>query len=185
MNKNIFLNLITATLLIFIFFFAADAQQTDSGYQDADDVSARPNLLRELDLSANQIRQIRRLNQERRAIMQQAQRRLREANQSLDRAVYADGEDDAEIQSRLREVQTAHQELVKQRTITEREIRRVLTGAQLAKFRALRGRFKQNENTAGESKNNRIINRQNNLRNLPKNLRLNRRNNRPLRRQIQ
>lgn len=101
----------------------------------------RPQILRELNLAPAQIRQIRRLNQERRPLMREAQLRFRQANRALDEAVYADAPNEALIRARLAEVQAAQAEIIKIRTAHEFAIRLVLTTEQLAKFRDLRQRF--------------------------------------------
>src|SRR6185436_17750075 len=73
----------------------------DSGPRD-ERGDERPNLLAELGLSPEQVQQIRRMNQERRPTMMQAQRRMREANRSLDMAIYRDSVNDEEFQARLK-----------------------------------------------------------------------------------
>ncbi len=120
--------------------------QDDSQFSEnkaPNDRQTRPNILRELNLSSDQTREIRRLNKQRRPLMQDAQERQRSANRRLDEAIYADNFDEQEIQSRLREVQTAHSEILKIRTSTESSIRRLLTADQLTKFRQLRENFEQ------------------------------------------
>jgi Spy/CpxP family protein refolding chaperone len=101
----------------------------------------RPNLLQELNLSREQIQQIRRINQARRPLMQEAQMRFRQANRALDEAIYADSPNDADVQARMKEVQLAQAEIIKIRTTSELAIRKVLTPEQLVKFRELRERF--------------------------------------------
>lgn len=101
----------------------------------------RPNLLQELGLSREQIQQIRRINQARRPLMQEAQRRFREANRALDEAIYADSPNDSDVQARMKDVQLAQAEIIKIRTTSEIAIRKVLTPEQLVKFRELRENF--------------------------------------------
>ncbi|MGI8495926.1 MAG: Spy/CpxP family protein refolding chaperone [Pyrinomonadaceae bacterium] len=117
--------------------------------------NSRPNLLRELDLSPRQIQQIRRLNQEKRPVMQEAQERFREAYRALDRAIYDDLENESEIQTRMKEVQAAQYEVVKNRVFTERAIRRILLPEQLTRFRELRGQFAGRNNARRPNNNNR------------------------------
>ncbi len=123
------------------------------------DKQNRPNIIRELDLSPDQFKDIRRLNQQRKPLMQAAQERQRLANQRLDEAIYADNYDEQEVQNRLREMQTAHSEILKIRTGTESSIRRLLTADQLIKFRQLRQNFAQ----PNDRPINRPLNRQNSL----------------------
>lgn len=101
----------------------------------------RPNLLQELNLSREQIQQIRRINQARKPLMQEAQQRFREANRALDMAIYADSPSEADVQARMKDVQAAQAEIIKIRTQSEFAIRQVLTPEQLVKFRELRERF--------------------------------------------
>ena len=98
-------------------------------------------ILRELGLSKEQIQQIRQIHEEKRQQMETAQMRLRDANRSLDQAIYADAVNEADIQARLKEVQTAQSEVIKIRNMTELAVRKVLTPEQLAKFRDVREKF--------------------------------------------
>ena len=164
MKKFSFYSLIS-TLLFLVFSFSSVSAQLPGGQPPEPDnppPAQRPNLLEELNLSADQIQQMRRLNQERRPEIQAAQLRLREANRALDAAVYADVENESEIQNRMKEVQAAQAEMVKNRTIMERAIRRILTPQQLARFRELREQFMHNE-----PRQNRMNNRRKRLKNMP------------------
>lgn len=141
MKKIILLLLFT---LLFTFSATNSFAQVDRDSDEFQDQNTPPNrgqLLRELGLTKEQIQQIRVLNEQRKPLIQQAQRRLREANQSLDQAIYADGIDEAAFQIKLKEVQAAHAEVQKIRANSEFEIRKILTPAQLVKFRELRNRF--------------------------------------------
>lgn len=153
----IFAFLLAVTMVSFSKAQAPDAPPSGEGNE------SRPNLLRELDLSPQQIQQIRRLNQERRPVMQEAQERFREANRALDNAIYDDSENESEIQTRMKEVQIAQFEVVKNRVSTERAIRRILLPEQLARFRELRGQF-AGRNDARRPNNN---NRRQSLKSLP------------------
>jgi len=135
-----FLSLMAAA----VFALTAFAQDGPGGppYQDQGKApDNRPNLLRQLGLSREQMEQVRRLNVERRPVMEAAQRRFREANRSLDQAIYADQVNEAEVQERIRETQLAQAELIKLRAMNEITIRRILTPDQLARFITLRQRF--------------------------------------------
>jgi Spy/CpxP family protein refolding chaperone len=105
--------------------------------------------------------------------MQDAQKRLREANRNLDLAIYADSIDETSIQFQLKEVQTAQAEVQKIRAMSELEIRKILTPEQLVIFRDLRENFanrlrnnQQRRQNRRQNNKNRPINNQN--RNLPK-----------------
>jgi Spy/CpxP family protein refolding chaperone len=134
-------------LLVFTASVYAPAQNRPSGPppDDAPDAVAgplrRPDLLRELGLSTDQLQQLRRLNRERKPLMEQAAQRLREANRNLDAVIYADNLDENEVQVRLKEFQSAQAEIARLRIMGELQVRRVLTPEQLIKFRELRARF--------------------------------------------
>ena len=103
----------------------------------------RPNLLAELGLSPEQVQQIRKMNQERRALTMRAQRRMGEANRALNEAIYADNFSDADYQVKLKEFQAAQTEVDRLRFESEVSVRKVLTPEQLVKFRELREQFAQ------------------------------------------
>jgi Spy/CpxP family protein refolding chaperone len=102
---------------------------------------ARPNLLRELGLTPEQLQQIQRINQERRPQMEAAGLRLREANRALDEAIYSDALNEADVEARLKDVQAAQANMAKVRFNSELAIRKVLTPDQLVRFRDLRRKF--------------------------------------------
>ena len=108
---------------------------------DAGPANNRPNLLAELGLSPEQIQQIRRMNQERRPAVQEAQRRMREANRNLDLAIYGDTVSDADFHAKLKEFHAAQAELSRLRFESELSVRKVLTPDQLVRFLDLRRRF--------------------------------------------
>lgn len=101
----------------------------------------RPNLMAELGLSPEQMQQIKTLNAERRPLMQQAQRRLREANRALDAAIYADTVNDAEVSARMADYYAAQNDAASLRFNNELAVRKILTPEQLLRFRELRKRF--------------------------------------------
>lgn len=98
----------------------------------------RMQLLRELGLSQDQIRQIRMLNVGIRERRQAAQEQLRQATRSLDQAIYADTIDEQLIRQRMAEVQAAQGEIAKINFENEFAVRKVLTPEQLVKFREFR-----------------------------------------------
>lgn len=103
----------------------------------------RPNLMRELGLNQDQIRQIRQINIVNKEKMREATFRVREANRNLDAAIYAENTDEVLIQTRLRAFIEAQAEVAKIRTLTEFAIRKILTPEQLVRFRELRQQFQQ------------------------------------------
>ncbi|MEP6787524.1 MAG: hypothetical protein ABJB40_03775 [Acidobacteriota bacterium] len=132
--------------------------QPQSTLQSADTKpkDARTEALRQLGLTREQFQQIRRLNAERKPLMEEAQKRLREANRALDEAIYADNVNDSDVQARLKDVHIAQAEVVRIRSMNELAVRRILTPDQLGHFRELRQRFEQavRENVQNNSVNN-------------------------------
>jgi Spy/CpxP family protein refolding chaperone len=92
-------------------------------------------------LSQTQVQQIRRINQENRFLLREAQTRLREATENLDAAIYADSFNEQDIQSKMKELQLAQAEIIKLRSLWELAIRKVLEPAQLSKFREVQQNF--------------------------------------------
>ena len=101
----------------------------------------RPNLFQELGLTPDQIAQIKGINIERKPLMEEATKKLREANRNVDMAIYADSPNEADVQARLEEYRQAQAEVVRLRFMSEFAVRKVLTPEQLIKFRELRRKF--------------------------------------------
>ena len=131
----------TAALLLAVPVFAQDDPRPERPLAERDMDGGRPNLPRELGLSQEQLQAIKRMNQARRPLMEDANRKLREANRALDMAIYADDLSEADITARLREFQLAQAEVAKLRFQGELELRKILTLEQLTKFRTLREQF--------------------------------------------
>ena len=128
-------------LLMFTFPVTGQDNPPPGGPENRRDDS-RPNLLAELGLAPDQVQQIRRMNQERRPRIQEARRRMGDAQRNLDMAIYGDVlVSDAEFQVRLKEFQAAEAELARLRFESELAVRKVLTAEQLVRFRELRQRF--------------------------------------------
>jgi Spy/CpxP family protein refolding chaperone len=139
MKKINFLSLIFTFWLTVLAFSTVSAQEQTADENQNQQQANRPfRLLQELGLSREQIQQISRINQERRPIMQEAARRWRQANRDLDIAIYADNSTDEQVKELLKTAQLAQTELLKERSLTEYLIRKVLTPEQLVKFRNLR-----------------------------------------------
>ncbi|CAN5357934.1 hypothetical protein BH20ACI1_BH20ACI1_14800 [soil metagenome] len=161
MKKLSLLSLIFAGLLIFVSLTAVKAQNettpTDAPNKKFD-AQTRPNLMQQLGLTQDQVKQVRQINQANKPQMREAQERLREANRNLDQAIYADVANDVEIQARLKEVQSAHAEVIKIKSATELAVRKVLTPDQLAKFRDVRQQFMERKENMLERRKNRPVN---------------------------
>lgn len=146
-----------AAAIVFLNLALANVSAQENSREDASlPPPAGVTLLRELDLTNAQIRQIRDINRQRQPANRAARERLLGANNALDEAVYADDFDEAEVEMRLREVQTAQAEMMRNRIATETAIRRILTPAQLVRFRELRAVYgRQTENRQNRVQNQR------------------------------
>jgi Spy/CpxP family protein refolding chaperone len=101
----------------------------------------KPNLMRLLGLTPEQMQQVRKMNQARKPLQDAAMIRLRNANRALDEAIYADTFDEATFQACLKELQLAQADAARLRFMNELGIRKILTPEQLARFREIRRRF--------------------------------------------
>jgi Spy/CpxP family protein refolding chaperone len=154
MKKINFLSLIFTLLLTALAFSAVKAQEPVQEENQNPEKAARPfRIMQELGLTNEQIQQIRRINQERKPIMQAAQQRWQAARRELDAAIYADDSTEEQIKELTKSAQLAQSELLKERTLTEYLIRKVLTPEQLVKFRNLRQQLMQRMNERREVRN--------------------------------
>jgi Spy/CpxP family protein refolding chaperone len=178
MKKFNLFSFLLVCLLSLLSFSTANAQEemppADAPQKEFNRPAPRPNLLRELGLTPEQIQQIKQLNSDRKPLMMDAQRRVREATRNLDRAIYADALNETEIAARLKDLQNAQAEIARLRSSDELKVRKILTPEQLVKFRELRQRFAGARENFGNRRNNQTDNPN---RNAP-----NRRFNRQLRR---
>ena len=177
MKKLNILTLIFVGLLLTVSLRAVKAQD-ETAPPDAQNQNfnknQRPNLLAELELSQEQIRQIRRINREKQPLLREAQQRLGEAKRNLDQAVYADRVDESDIQAKLKEVQMAQAEVFRVRSATEFAVRKILNPGQLVKFREVRQRFMQaNGKRQNQLRNRRLNNPNRRFNNRPRQLRPN------------
>jgi Spy/CpxP family protein refolding chaperone len=117
------------------------------------------NILRELGLSQDQVRQIRLINQDVRTKRQAARVRMNEAGRNLDQAIYAHTVDDSLFAQRLKEFQDAQGEMTKVNFENEFAIRKVLTPEQLVRFREIRRKFNEARENFQRQRQNRIRNR--------------------------
>jgi Spy/CpxP family protein refolding chaperone len=167
MKKTHFLGLIFTLFLVLLTISNVNAQEqvTPDNPNPNTNTTVRPfKIFEELGLTREQIQQIRRINQERKPVMQEAQLRWREASRDLDLAIYSDNTTDEEVQARMKEAQLAQTELIKARAMTEYQIRKILTPEQLIKFRQLREQLIQRMN---ELKNRNNQNNPNNQQQRP------------------
>lgn len=103
---------------------------------------ARPrdvaSLLRLLNLTPEQVEQLRALREQHEAEARPLLRRLGQARRALDEAIFADVLDEELIRERAREAAEAQAALLRLNTLAEVRVRRVLTAEQLQRFRDLR-----------------------------------------------
>ena len=172
MRKLNLSGLILSGLLVIFAASGAAAQEAEMPPPDTQNQNLRRNnrprrILQELGLTREQIKQIRRINQERRPLMQEVLGNWRAAQRRLDQAVYADFASEEEFQKRLLEAQTAYSEFIAARAATEFLIRKTLTPEQLQKFRRLREQFnsplkeRPNQNNPQPQPVRRLIQRKN------------------------
>lgn len=133
------MNKLRAFPVLFLLFggFLTVAAQTEPADQTAP-APKRAGLLAQLNLTREQIQQIREINQRNRPQIREANQRLRLANRSLDAAIYGDAANEADVQLKVSEVHAAHAEVVRLRTETEYAVRKILNAEQLARFREIR-----------------------------------------------
>lgn len=130
-------------ILVFCIGFVQAQDNFDEDNPPPEQRDQRPNLLRELGLSLEQIREIREINQSNRENMRAAQEKVTEARRNLDMAIYSENTNEATVKQKLKEFQDAQAEIARIRALTEFSIRKILTPEQLIRFRELRQRFEQ------------------------------------------
>lgn len=135
--------LFTILSLFFCFGIVPAQDNFDDGNPPRDEQPQRPNLLRELGLTPEQVQEIRTINQANRQNLRAAQEKVGEARRNLDQAIYSEKTDEAMVKQRLKEFQDAQAEIARIRAFTEFSIRKILTPEQLVRFRELRQRFEQ------------------------------------------
>jgi len=138
MKKRNILKLTFTLLLSMLAVSAVEAQEPVTDNPNPAQAVRPFKILEELGLTREQVQQIRRINQERQPIMKAAQQRWQMARRNLDLAIYADETTDEQMKELTRIAQVSQSELLKERTLTEYLIRKVLTPEQLVKFRNLR-----------------------------------------------
>lgn len=166
------LKYIFTVLFLFTLAGIVAAQDMPDDPPPRENQQQRPNLLRELDLSREQVQQIREINQSNRRELRDAQQKVGEARRNLDQAIYSEKADDASVQIKLREFQDAQADAARLRANIEFQIRKVLTPEQLIRFRELRENFERFKNNRQQNPNqfrmrNQLRNRRLNNRQLP------------------
>ena len=150
-NSRLAAAVCSLALLLLIFSFAPEVCAQGEGdsatrRHDAEQPPQGPGghgdrfqgLKERLNLSFDQIQQIKAIREQNREQWRVARQRLRQAQRALDEAIYSDNADEALIDTQTREVAEAQTALLRMRALTELKIRRVLTQEQLNTLRTLR-----------------------------------------------
>ncbi len=139
---NNFVNKFILVLFSLVFVaasaFAATAQEPQERATTPPQRTAP--LLRLLNLTPDQLAQIRRIRQENQGELRLAVGRVRQAQRALEEAIYSETSDEALIEQRARELSEAQAAHTRLRALTELRVRRVLTPSQLSVFRDLQMR---------------------------------------------
>jgi periplasmic protein CpxP/Spy len=139
LNKQAATMLMLSLLLLAATSSRALAQNAGEGAQAEVGQNERDgNWATALNLTPDQVAQIRAIRQQNRADWQAARQRVRQAQRALDQSIYSDDASEAVIEERAREVAEAQAAEVRLRAMTELSIRRVLTPEQLQTFRTIR-----------------------------------------------
>lgn len=121
---------------------AQDASSPSAQQEGAASAQTNPNdtagLLKQLNLSPEQVTQIRTIQTESVPQAKDLTQRLNRARRALDMSIYSDAADESLIEQRVRDVADAQAALLRLRAQTELRVRRVLTPEQLQTFRRLR-----------------------------------------------
>ncbi len=155
--KNSYRRLMIASAMLFFSLTLLSAptafaqQEDDPPPMPRDD---RPNapmqdrrdgdLISQLNLTPEQISQIREIRQKSAEEWRQTRHRMGEAQRALDAAIYSDSANEAEIEARARDFGAAQAALARFRALTELRVRRVLTPEQLKTLRELRAEAVRN-----------------------------------------
>ncbi|MBA3768733.1 MAG: Spy/CpxP family protein refolding chaperone [Acidobacteria bacterium] len=124
---------------------AQQPQQSDPAQATGAREGRGRDPLRELNLTFDQLQQIRAIREQNREEWRAVRQRLAEAFRALDEAVYSDNVNDALIEERARELGSAQAAVSRMRALTELKIRRVLTPEQLNTLRAMRQQARASE----------------------------------------
>jgi Spy/CpxP family protein refolding chaperone len=98
----------------------------------------RRDPLRALNLTPDQLQQIRAIREASKEEWRITRQRLSEAHRALDEVIYSDNSSEALIEERARAVGAAQAAVARLRALTELKIRRLLTPEQLSTLRSIR-----------------------------------------------
>ncbi|MCA1658022.1 MAG: Spy/CpxP family protein refolding chaperone [Verrucomicrobiaceae bacterium] len=117
---------------------SAWSQEIRVGQQQIQATQAGGDPIRQLNLTAEQVGQIRVIREQNKDERFRVNQRLRQAQRAMDEAINADNPSETLIEQRARELAEAQTAAIRMRALTEVRIRRFLTPEQLAKLRMLR-----------------------------------------------
>jgi Spy/CpxP family protein refolding chaperone len=138
-------------LLLILFSARVQAQSTDAAQQNEGERRAKQQRealrdpLRALNLTPDQLQQIRAIREQSKDEWRVARQRVAEAHRALDEAIYSDNVNEALVEERSREVGIAQAAVARLRALTELKIRRVLTPEQLNTLRFMRQQAREAE----------------------------------------
>ncbi len=141
LTKNLITKISPALFLLIAGFATVMAQGGVEAQQQqppAQQQQQTGDLLRQLNLTPDQIERIRAIQLQSRDERRLVSERLRDARRALDEAIYQDNVDESLVEQRARELAAAQIAAERFRAMTELRIRRVLTQEQLVTFRELR-----------------------------------------------
>jgi Spy/CpxP family protein refolding chaperone len=98
------------------------------------------DLVRQLNLTPEQMGKIRAIREGNREMRRQVMQRIRATRIALDRAIYVENADESVIEQRARELAEAQGAQIRLQAMTELGVRRILTPEQLQTFLSLRAR---------------------------------------------
>lgn len=152
MRRPARLAFLAAVFALLAFAAPAALAQVPPGVQEQPEAAPpqparRRDLLSRLNLTAEQLQQLREIRRQSEEEGRELARRARLARRALDEAIYADALDEAAVGARSRELAAAQTALVTLRAQTEMRVRRVLTPEQLQTFRELRQHARRRQRT--------------------------------------
>jgi Spy/CpxP family protein refolding chaperone len=134
-----------------------DPAQPNAAQQNEDERRARTlrdarrDPLRALNLTPDQLQQIRAIREESKEEWRVTRQRVAEAHRALDEVIYSDNGSESLIEERARAVGAAQAAVARLRALTELKIRRVLTPDQLSRLRSMRQEAIDAERNLGNS----------------------------------
>lgn len=145
-NSGKSIALIACALFLLAIFspVSALAQEEQGPPPQGQGEGPRPNaegdLVRQLNLTPEQMGKIRAIREGNREMRRQVMQRIRAARIALDRAIYVENADEAVVEQRSRELAEAQGAQIRLQAMTELGVRRILTPEQLQTFLSLRAR---------------------------------------------